>query len=187
MVNHGIAPYVKDILRDDVRKSDLYIVSFDESMNDIIQTSEMDIFLRFWNDEANKVEDRYWDSEFLGHTTRQDLHDSLQEGLRLFDMEKMVQLSMDGPNVNLKLLQKVKDSRDELGHSKLITFGTCNLHTVYGAFKAGSEESGWNMKELLKSCHKILKDSPARLDDFISITECTKYPLPFCATRYVFV
>ena len=156
-------------------------------MNDITQTSEMDICLRFWNDETNKVEDRYWDSEFLGHTTHQDLHDSLQEGLRLFDMEKMAQLSMDGPNVNLKLLQKVKDSRDELGHSKLIDCDTCNLHTVHGAFKAGSEESGWNMKKLLKSCHKILKDSPVRRDNFISITVCTKYPLPFCATRYVFV
>ena len=29
MVNHGIAPNVKDILRDDVRKSDWYVVSFD--------------------------------------------------------------------------------------------------------------------------------------------------------------
>ena len=133
------------------------------------------------------MEDRYWNSEFLGHTTHQDLHYSLQEGLRLFDMEKMVQLLMDGPNVNLKLLQKVKDSRDELGHSKLIDCDTCNLHTVHGAFKAGSEESGWNMKKLLKSCHKILKDSPARCDDFISITGYTKYPLPFCAIRYVFV
>ena len=85
-------------------------------MYDITQTSKMDICPRFWNVETNKVEDRYWDSEFLGHTTHQDLHDSLQEGLRLFDMEKMVYLSMDGPNVNLKLLRKVKDSRDELGH-----------------------------------------------------------------------
>ena len=50
----------------------------------------MDICLRFWNDETNKVKDSYWDSEFLGHTTHQDLHDSLQEGLKLFDMEKMV-------------------------------------------------------------------------------------------------
>ena len=35
MVNHGIAPYMKDILRDDVRKSDWYVVLFDEFMNDI--------------------------------------------------------------------------------------------------------------------------------------------------------
>ena len=55
MVNHGIAPNVKDILRDDVRKSDWYVVSFDDSMNDITQTSDIDICLRFWNDETNKV------------------------------------------------------------------------------------------------------------------------------------
>ena len=47
MVNHGIVRYVKDILRDDVRKSDWYVVSFDESMNDTTQTSEMDICLHF--------------------------------------------------------------------------------------------------------------------------------------------
>ena len=43
------------------------------------------------------------------------------------------------------VLQKVKGSRDELGHThlKLIDFvGTFNLHTVHGVFKAGSEESG---------------------------------------------
>ena len=39
MVNHGIAPYVKDVLRDDVGKYDWFVVSFDESMNDITQTS----------------------------------------------------------------------------------------------------------------------------------------------------
>ena len=39
MVNDGIAPYVKDVLRDDVGKYDWFVVSFDESMNDITQTS----------------------------------------------------------------------------------------------------------------------------------------------------
>ena len=52
----------------------------------------MDICLCFWNDETNQVEGRYWDSEFLVHTTHQDLHDSLQEGLKLFGIEEMVQL-----------------------------------------------------------------------------------------------
>ena len=80
--------------------------------------------------------------EFLGHTTHQDLHDALQEGLKSFDMGEMVQLSMDGPNVNLKLLQNVKDSRDELGHPKLIDFDSCNLHTVHGSFKTGAEVVG---------------------------------------------
>ena len=183
VVNYGVSPYVKNILEDNVKNSDWHVVSFDESMNVVTHTSEMDICLRFWNEKTNKVQDRYWNSEFLGHTTHQDLHDALQEGLKSFDMGKMVQLSMDGPNVNLKLLQKVKDSRDELGHSKLIDFGSCNLHTVHGSFKTGAEASGWSIKQLLKSCHQILKDSPARRDDFISITGCSKFPLLFCATR----
>ena len=146
----------------------------------------MEICIRFWNKENNRVEDRYWDSQFLGHTTHQHLLDSIQEGLKVFDMTKMVQLSMDGPNVNLKLLQKLKEQRNELGSPGLIAFGSCNLHTVHGAFKTGAEASGWTLKQLLKSCFQLLKDSPARRDDFISITESTKFPLPFCATRYFY-
>ena len=84
-----------------------------------------------------------------------------------------------------QLLQKVKDSRDELGHSKLVDFGSSNLHTVHGSFKTGAEASGWSIKQLLKSCHQILKDSPARRDNFISITGCSKFPLSFCETRSV--
>ena len=66
VVNHGIAPYVKEILKNQVIDTVWFVVSFDESLNEVTQTSEMDIFLRFWNKENNRVEDRYWDSTFLG-------------------------------------------------------------------------------------------------------------------------
>ena len=45
VVNYGVAPYVKNILEDDVKNSDWHFVSFDESMNDVTHTSEMDICL----------------------------------------------------------------------------------------------------------------------------------------------
>ena len=69
----------------------------------------MDICLRFWNKENSRVEDRYWDSKFLERTTHQHLLDSVHDNRKCFDMAKMVQLSMDGPNVNLKLLKKLKE------------------------------------------------------------------------------
>ena len=47
VVNDGVAPYVKNILEDDVKNSEWHVVSFDESMNDVTHTSEMDICLRF--------------------------------------------------------------------------------------------------------------------------------------------
>ena len=58
MVNHGIAPYAKDILRDDVRKSDWYVALFDESMNGITQTSEMGFHLsaifEWWDEQSGR-------------------------------------------------------------------------------------------------------------------------------------
>ena len=106
----------------------------------------MDICLRFWNKENNRGKERYWDSKILGHTTHQDLLDAVHEGLRIFDMAKMVELSMDRSNVNLKLLQKLKKQRNELGSRGLIDLGSCNLHIVHSIFKFGAEESEWNLK-----------------------------------------
>ena len=53
VVNHAIAPYVKEILKNQVTDTVWFVVSFDESLNEVTQTSEMDICLRFWNKENN--------------------------------------------------------------------------------------------------------------------------------------
>ena len=63
VLNHGIAPYVKDILKNQVIDTVWFVVSFDKSLNEVTQTSQMDISLQFWNKEKNGVEDRYWDSK----------------------------------------------------------------------------------------------------------------------------
>ena len=44
---------------------------------------------------------------------------------------------MAGPNVNLKLLKKLKEQRNKLGSPGLIDFDRCNLHIVHSAFKSG--------------------------------------------------
>ena len=119
VVNHGIAPYLKEMLENEVKISDWFVGSFDESLNDVTQTSEMDICIRFWNKENNRVEDRYRDSQFLGHTTHQHLLDSIQEGLKVFDMTEMVQLSMDGPNVNLKLFTETETTEKRTWISRI--------------------------------------------------------------------
>ena len=62
VVNYGVVPYVKNILEDDMKNSIWYVVSFDESMNDVTHTSDMDICLHFWNEKTNKVQDKYWNS-----------------------------------------------------------------------------------------------------------------------------
>ena len=54
-----------------------------------------------------------------------------------------------------------------------------------GSVKVGFEKSSLKIKDTLKDGFQILHHSPARREDFESITGSTKYPLYFCATRWV--
>ena len=60
-------------LYEDMKKSCYFVACFDESLNLVIQTSEMDILIRFFNKSKNLVESRYWNSKFLGHGTAADV------------------------------------------------------------------------------------------------------------------
>ena len=68
LVNHGLFPHFKQMILDEILKSPFMAVLFDESLNDSIQKSEMDILVRYWNAGENKVIVRYWTSKFLGHS-----------------------------------------------------------------------------------------------------------------------
>ena len=185
--NYGIAPHFKNLLRDEISKSPWYSISFDESLNKVVQESEMNLLVRYWDVNRNSVRCRYWESVFLGHTSAVDLLDSYNTGLSGFDFSKQVQISMDGPNVNWKFLSLVEKERDEAELSKPLNIGSCNLHIVHNAFQVGTEATEWKLKAILKASFQILKDSPARPEDFVSITGSKIFPLPFCATRYFVV
>ena len=60
----------------------------------------MDIVLRYWCPVSNEVKVRYWDSTFQCGAAADILLAALNEGLKSLDVEKRIQLSMDGPHVN---------------------------------------------------------------------------------------
>ena len=125
----------------------------------------MDLLVRYWDVSEKRAVVRYWNSVFLGHTTHLDLLKSFNEGLEGLDLSKLVQVSMDGPTTNLKFLQELKKERAENELSSLIDIGSCSL--------------------VLKGAYKVLHDSPARRDDYHSITGSSTYPLQFCGTLTV--
>ena len=90
---------------------------------------------------------------------------------------------MDGPSINLRFLQKVQYDRVENEQPALINIGNCGLHTVDGAFKCGAQSTGWKLKEILSGSYQILHDSPARRDNYQSVTDSVIYPLKFYAMR----
>ena len=48
VINHGLAPYFQTLLIDALGKYEIHVYSFDESLNDSTQTSEMDLYVRYW-------------------------------------------------------------------------------------------------------------------------------------------
>ena len=180
LITYGIARYFYDLLKDNVNNSDCYTVLFDESLNRISQTSQMDILLRYWDNIAKMVKVRFWNSSYLGHATHKDLLEGFNSSVSDLDLSKMIQLLMGRPNVNWKFARTLSKDRTENGLSDLIDIGSCPLYVINGAFQTGSMASSWNLSRVA-----IVHDSPARGEDFMSVTSSSVFPLPFCATCWV--
>jgi len=52
---HGLAKHFLHELQDNIKKVDFFTIAFDESLNKISEKEQMDIFIRYWDDERNKV------------------------------------------------------------------------------------------------------------------------------------
>ena len=111
----------------------------------------MDTGIRFWSQEAKQVEVRFWDSQFLERATSSDLLENFNKSLVGLDLSKIIQTS--------------------------INIGSCRLHTTHGSFKTGIEVTDWNIKASAKGDFQILRDSPARRADYISVSGSNILPL----------
>ena len=95
----------------------------------------------------------------MGHARSNDLVKAFNDGFNELDLTKLVEISMDGPNSNLKFLSEMKKLRLEDELASLIDIGSCNIHVIHGAFKTGSESSGWNLHKILKVAITLLHDT----------------------------
>ena len=75
------------------------MIHFDESLNKSTQKCQMDTGIHFWSQEEKQLEVRYWDSQFSGHATSGNLLENFNKPLVGLDLSKIIQNSMDGPNI----------------------------------------------------------------------------------------
>ena len=121
-----------------INTSSWYSVSFDESFNKNQQKCQMDVNLRYWNDEKNIAET----SKFLLRPNAENLKCELVASILGLDLAKFLQLSMDGPSTNWNVLNLVNNHLVENGYKNSIEIGSCTLHIVHGAFQTGATKSG---------------------------------------------
>ena len=78
-------------------------------------------------------------------------------------------VGMDGPNVNFKLLDLLQKEHAELhGGAQILMVGSCGLHTLHNAMKAGF--TAWQIDKLLRALHFLFHNVPAQREDYINIT-----------------
>ena len=177
LITHGLATYFHDRMLASLKDGDVkYVISFDESLNRTQQQEQMDVIVRFWDNEKNKVCSRYFDSNFLGHTSAQDLLKSLPSSLTTLNPMGLIQLSMDGPSTNWKLYDELSKDRanSDPDLPELINVGSCGLHIIHRAFKRGAVATGWHIDNLLQSLWYLFSDAPAKKEDFMKISESKK-------------
>ncbi|XP_070386740.1 uncharacterized protein [Dermacentor albipictus] len=181
---HGLRPFFLSALQRDIKDCDYYVVLFDESTNDYLQRKQLDVHIRFWN-SSHKVATRYYTSVFMGHSTSEDIQGTLLTALEPFPLEKILQISMDGPNVNLKLLNNFQEHLHQAYQVQCLDIGTCGLHTMHNAYRAGVTASKWGLDCLLSSLSALFHGSPARREDFSAVTGQETFPLNFVAHRWL--
>ena len=98
--NYGLAPYIKQQLEKYICSSPWHVVSFDESMNSVLQNEQMDVAIRFRNHSRKQDETRYVTSEFLYRPNAENLVNLLSSALKHLDQQNLLQFSLDGPSTN---------------------------------------------------------------------------------------
>ena len=179
----GIAPYLQTLLENKV-KNGPFVMLFDESLNRQLAKKQLDFHVRFW--DHNLVESKYYTSAFIGHATALDLVNCFETHLeRKIGYANLIQVSMDGPNVNWATFDKLENKLQTENNKKLLNIGSCGLHTLHNAFKAGVSDTEWDIGHKLSALYTLFDEVPARRDDYEKVTKQALYPLQFCAHRWV--
>ena len=74
-------------------------------LNRVFQEEQMGIVLRYFNDDSGLVEIKYFYPAYLKQTNSKNLHDKLLQVLSTIDLRKIIQISMDGLNINWDVLK----------------------------------------------------------------------------------
>ena len=125
--------------------------------------------IRYWDTSLNTVKTRYCNSQFMGKAAAKDALKTFKECVMLkngMDEDKLLEVSMDDPNVNTSFLTSLNEERMDRELSHLVSLGSCGLHTIHDSLKHGENDIEWNLKKLLSSMFKIFHESPSRRADY---------------------
>ena len=155
-IKHGISPYVKDLYLNDFKGSP-FVFKFDETTTVQVK-KQYDGYVQYWSNEQNLISTVYCGSLFVGHCFSKDLIDHFSKFGEDMEWEPdlLLQVGMDGPNVNLKFEKDLSSKiMDEYGVS-FLNIGTCTLHQTHNAFRKGILDFGFDIETFVNDANFFL-------------------------------
>lgn len=187
VITYGLGPYFQKSLIDEIKPCKYIAISFDESLNKVAQKAQMDFVVRFWKND--QVETRYLTSTFLESATAENLRTAFVDTIKQMELklENIIQISLDGPNVNIKFLRDIKEfiQLENNEETQILDTGTCSLHIVQGAYKTAHNKVGFEIHDFLRTIYYLFNDFPSRRAEYTALSGSCKFPLKFCSIRWV--
>ena len=91
IINFGLAPHFIEVLLSQIKPSSFFVISYDVSLNKILQNEQMDCTIRFWNNETGVVCLKYFDSNFFFlWPNSKNLFEKLLESTKSLDFSKLL-------------------------------------------------------------------------------------------------
>ena len=119
----------------------------------------------------------------FGHSIARNLMTNFEEITNKLAQQKVYQIYMDRPKVNLKFYSEADDKRTQSFFHSLIDRGTFSVYSERCTVKSGVESTSRSIKDILKGRFNLLHDSPARREDFRVVKKPDMYPFYFSTTR----
>ena len=137
VICHGLGPYFHGHLVREVKRCERFVLCFGEQTNNR-NLKQLDLLLKYWSIVKKNVVTRYYKSVFLRHDRAATVLDRIigcfkKDGIEL---NRLLMIGRDNPNAN-KLVEKTIDGEMTKAGAVLLKIGSCNIHTVHNAFKAG--------------------------------------------------
>ena len=158
------------LLEKHIKQETDYVLLFDESLNKDLQSKQMDVLVRCWDD--GKVSSRYYKSISFGHWTAVDLNNIMRDHVEeSLGFSNILQISMDGPSVNWALFNRPQDKIYNDHDKGFIDIGSCCWHILHNCFRHEADATGWDISTIRTSLYKLFNDVPAHREDSETVTK----------------
>ena len=101
-----------------------------------------------------------------------------------WEPDLLLQVGMDGPNVNLKFENDLAHQISDSYGVSYINLGSCGLHQTHNAFRKGILEFGFDLETFIHDTNYFFKLSAARREDYKLMQLITEIEAKF-ALRHV--